>query len=67
MAYLCIMNSDLECDGCMMCKAQSVESFTCENCGEIIGCKDELYADEEYETLCIDCLKELHRIDTSMP
>lgn len=32
--------------------------ITCDNCGDIID--DEVYEDEVYSSLCLDCLLKLH-------
>ena len=34
------------------------EDIVCDNCGDYI--EDEVYEDEIYEHLCIDCLLKLH-------
>lgn len=34
------------------------EDIVCDNCGDYI--EDEVYEDETYEHLCLDCLLKLH-------
>lgn len=59
MAYMCIRNSNYECDGCMECESKRWEDvLVCDYCGEPI--RGNIYEDDEYGTLCLRCLAEIH-------
>ena len=57
MAYMCIRNSNYECDGCMECHRRE-NILVCDYGGEPI--RGNIYEDDDYGTLCLTCLAEIH-------
>lgn len=56
MAYRCVYNENLECDGCMKCKPEP--KLLCECCEEPIA---DYYYDIGGEILCKDCMEDMYR------